>query len=129
MQNLLNKFRNWVADRLGRYSATDMAREKAKNEWSLRARREILSNRCAIQAQISAHQAVKSARLAHVEAEKVKILGHSKKIDEKPGYIYIEVPELVKWLVQGNAGALQLLQNAVSSAAQAQLLEVIGYAV
>lgn len=41
------------------------------------------------------------------------------------GYVHIEIPPLVQWLVEQNHGARELLNFAVTNMAQSQLQEVL----
>lgn len=119
----LGTLRNWLTEALNlepsRPTRTKMWKVKAQNE------RERLRN--TLQCEFRCARVAKNAQKSAAIQEKLEILGHSKRVDTQPGYIYLEIPELVLWLVRKNDGALEKLVDSVAVAAQAQLMEVIGH--
>ena len=59
------------------------------------------------------------------DLEKLLIVYTAPQVKDTSGYITIEIPELVKWLVQGNEGAKELLERAISALAVQKLQEVL----
>ena len=67
-----------------------------------------------------------AAHLAHTrDIERLLIVYTAPQVKDTSGYITIEIPELVKWLVMGNEGAKELLERAISAMAVQKLQELL----
>lgn len=73
------------------------------------------------------HEAFWEARLNRMShaVEKILITHNAPLIGQQAGYVYIEVPPLLKWLVKGNHGVEELLGVAIRNMAEVQLREAL----
>lgn len=73
-----------------------------------------------------ARVAQQKMRKVSKELQKAAIIGRSKVPSTEPGYVFIEVGDLVMWLVKRNHGLEQTVADAVASVARDQFLQIAG---
>lgn len=62
------------------------------------------------------------------ELQKAALVGKGKAPGVDPGYVFIEIGDLIMWLVKRNHGLEQVVADAVANVARNQFLQLTGVA-